>query len=152
MKDIDAKDATRGGDARKARDARVDVRRSNTHVCACAPFQKAGRRLVWGFRSHFLFCVVRHTCCHNQRDGRLTRFFSNNTNFTGRRSPNPRGDSHGPSTRVRDGRWTYRTTVRCHEILRRRRRAGEYLGVAAIRHRVFAHFIWSFYHFELRAV
>ncbi len=38
VKDIDAKDATRGGDAR---DARVDVRRSNTHVCACAPFQKA---------------------------------------------------------------------------------------------------------------
>merc|ERR1711970_1144263 len=45
----------------------------------------------------------------------------------GRRSPNPRGDSHGPSTRVRDGRWTYRTTVRCHEILRRRRRAGSTL-------------------------
>merc|ERR1712164_97248 len=61
-------------------------------------------------------------------------------------------DSHGPSTRVRDGRWTYRTTVRCHEILRRRRRAGEYLGVATIRHRVFAHFIWSFYDFKLHSV
>merc|ERR1711887_12090 len=60
----------------------------------------------------------------------------------GRRSPNPRGD----------GRWTYRTTVRRHEILRRRIRAGEYLGVAAIRHRVFAHFIWSFYDFKLHSV
>ena len=137
---------------RRAVETRVWTSVVQTHTCVRAPFQKAGRRLVWGFRSHFLFCVVRHTCCHNQRDGRLTRFFSNNTNFTGRRSPNPRGDSHGPSTRVRDGRWTYRTTVRRHEILRRRIRAGEYLGVAAIRHRVFAHFIWSFYHFKLYSV
>ena len=49
MKDIDAKDATRGGDARKARDARLDVRRSNTHVCAC-PLSKGGKTACLGFQ------------------------------------------------------------------------------------------------------
>ena len=66
---------------------------------------------------------------------------------TERRSPNPRGFNHGPPTRVRDGWRSHRTSVRRDEIRRRRRR-----GYAAIRHRVFAHFIRYFYHFELRAV
>ena len=66
---------------------------------------------------------------------------------TGRRSPNPRGFSHGPPTRVRDGWRSHRTSVRRDEILRPIRH-----GFAAIRHRVFAHFIWYFYHFELHSV
>ena len=72
VKDIDAKDATRGGDARKARDARLDVRRSNTHAFVrVPPFQKAkGRRLCLGFQISrfffFSFCILRYTCCHNQ--------------------------------------------------------------------------------------
>ena len=64
-----------------------------------------------------------------------------------RRSPDPRGVSHGSSARVCDGRWSHRTSVR-HNAIRRRRRRGH----AAIRHRGFAHFIGRFYHLELRAV